>query len=325
MIQYKIKKTYKINIKNKNKSISIGKSKYKNKNRMSRKNTRKIYGGSIIGQGNYGCVFKPEIIKRNNFIYNSIKTNDDNIVSKVVLKNNAFSEYRHEYKILKKLRDIDPKGDFHSLLMDAFEFKKEDIPDDFLKCSLTKPQYSPDDFFVFNILFCGKYNLLYYLTHTFDKNKDKKVIPDPAILFTLLTNIFIGIKKMISSNILHKTLDASSIYLKEPVTLDNPYTAKIIDYGDGELRKYKGFNDKNRDYITLFNSIIKILTELSSQQYDISYNKIIEELLYGFNELKSMVEKNNISYKELIKSYILLLKNTFGEKYSKYALNKYKL
>jgi hypothetical protein len=221
------------------------------------------------------------------------------------------------------MRDIDPKGNFHSLLFDAFEFKKEDIPFDFSKCSLTKPQYTPEEFFVFNILYCGKYNLSYYLKRIFDKNKDTKIIPEPAILFTLLTNIFIGIKKMITSNILHKTLDSTSIFLREPISLYNPYAAKIIDYGDGELRKYKGFNDKNNDYITLFNSIIEILNEVSRLPHDISYNKIIDELIYGFNELKNMVEKNNVSYKQVIKRYILLLQSVFGKKYSEYALNKY--
>jgi len=38
-----------------------------------------------------------------------------------------------------------------------------------------------------------------------------------------------------------------------------------------------------------------------------------------------MVEKNNVSYNEVIKSYILLLENTFGKKYAEYAKAKYKL
>ena len=37
-----------------------------------------------------------------------------------------------------------------------------------------------------------------------------------------------------------------------------------------------------------------------------------------------MVEKNNVSYNEVIKSYILLLQTTFGKKYSEYAKTKYK-
>jgi hypothetical protein len=37
-----------------------------------------------------------------------------------------------------------------------------------------------------------------------------------------------------------------------------------------------------------------------------------------------MVEKDNVSYDEIIKNYILLLQNTFGQKYSEYASSKYK-
>ena len=137
-----MRKTLKEKSKNKNKNYKNHK-RYKSLQRTRRNN----YGGSLIGQGNYGCVFKPDITKTESVIVND----GDNIVSKVVLKNNSFSEYRHEYKILKKLRDIDPKGNFHSLLIDAFDFKNHHIPPDFSKCSLTKPDYTPDEFFIFNI------------------------------------------------------------------------------------------------------------------------------------------------------------------------------
>jgi hypothetical protein len=292
------------------------------KNKKNKTSHRNTFGGALIGQGNYGCIFKPEIRINTNTIPN---TSNSNVVSKVVLKNNAFTEYRHEYKILKKLRDIDPNGNFHSLLVDAFDFNSKFIPADFSSCSLTKPQYRPEEFFVFNINFCGKYNLTYYLMRTFDQNKDKKSIPEPAVLFTLLTNIFIGIKKMISNNILHKTLNTDSIYLREPISLADPYCAKIIDYGDGELRKYKGYNDKNQDYISLFKSIISVLTQVYSSSYKPSYSDVIKKIIGGVKELINMVEKNNISYKEVIKTYILLLETTFGKKYSEYALSKYKV
>lgn len=314
-------KTLKERRKNKNEDYKNYKN-YKTNKRYKtiRRTRRNNHGGSLIGQGNFGCVFKPDITKTDSVNAN----NDDNIVSKVVLKNNSFSEYRHEYKILKKLRDIDPKGNFHSLMIDAFDFKNHHIPADFSKCSLTKPEYTPDEFFIFNIAYCGKYNLSYYLYRTFDVNKNKKLIPEPSILFTIFTNILVGIKKMISGNILHKTLDCSSIFLSEPIDLENPYCAKIIDYGDGELRKYKGFNDKNYDYITLFKSILNILYQLSRKNDNGYYHKIINQLIYGFKELLGMLDANNVSYNELIKRYILLLGTTFGKKYSEYASKKYK-
>ena len=316
-----MRKTYKNNKNNKN---NKGKKYKSNKNSRAlhktiRRNKNRIsVGGSLIGQGNFGCVFRPDITSKNSPTYNK------NIVSKVVLKNNAFSEYRHEYKILKKMRDIDPKGLFHSLLIDAFELKNEHIPSDFTRCSLTKPSYTTDEFFVFNITFSGTHNLTYYLRHVFNTQKDMKKVPEPGILFSLITNIIVGIKKMISGNILHKTLDTDSVFLNEPVSLANPYCAKIIDYGDGEVRKYKGYSDKNQDYITFFKSIINMLSmALRNQQHNVAHDKIIQDLIQGFTHLLSMVEKNDVSYNEVIKSYILLLENTFGKKYSEYAKSKY--
>ena len=287
--------------------------------RRNKNKNRTITGGSLIGQGNFGCAFRPELTAKPG------TTHDKNVVSKVVLKNNAFSEYRHEYKILKKMRDLDPKGLFHSLLIDAFELKNEHIPSDFTRCSLTRPTYKTDEFFVFNIAFSGSHNLTYYLKHVFSEQKYTKTIPEPGILFSLLTNIIVGIKKMIGGNILHKTLDADSVFLNEPVSLANPYCAKIIDYGDGELRKYKGYGDKNHDYITFFKSIINMLSMVVRQQHhNVVHDKIIQDLIHGFTQLLSMVEKNNVLYNDVITSYILLLENTFGKKYAEYAKSKYK-
>ena len=312
-------KKYKANKANKANRANLTK---KNKNKIIHRNKRRIFtGGKLIGQGNYGCVYRPDLTNTNK---SGIGSGSSEIVSKVVLKNNAFSEYRHEYKILKKMKDIDPKGLFHSLLIDAFELKNEHIPSDFSQCSLTKPSYTTDEFFVFNIAFCGVHNLSYYLKNAFGIHKDEKTIPEPSILFSLLANIIVGIKKMIGSNILHKTLDTDSIYFKEPISLDAPYCAKIIDYGDGESRKYKGYSDKNQDYITLFRSIINILSKILKQPHNTSYSKVIEDLINEFTKLLNMVEKDNVSCGEIIKNYILLLQNTFGQKYSEYASSKYK-
>jgi hypothetical protein len=245
----------------------------------------------------------------------------------VVLKNNAFSEYRHEYKILKKMKDIDPKGLFHSLLLDAFDLESKNVPNDFQKCSLTKPSYSVDEFFVFNIAFAGSRNLTYYLKNAFSvKGVDNKII-EPAILFSLLANIIVGIKKMIDANILHKTLDTDTVFFSEPFSLENPFCAKIIDYGDGEVRKYKGYSDKNQDYVSFFKSIIIVLSAIlrrSQQQRDPINDKVISDLIQGFTVLLSMVEKN-VSYNEIIKSYVTLLDKIFGKKYAEFARREYKL
>jgi hypothetical protein len=293
--------------------------------KVSKHRNKILTGGALIGQGNYGCVFRPDLTSSN------ASLNNGNAVSKVVLKNNAFSEYRHEYKILKKMKDIDPKGLFHSLLIDAYELEDKHVPADFQKCSLTKPTYDVDEFFVFNIAFAGSRNLTYYMKNAFSMKKTDKTIPEPAILFSLLTNIIVGIKKMIAANILHKTLDTDSVFLSEPISLENPFCAKVIDYGDGELRKYKGYSDKNQDYINFFKSVIKVLSTLlgqqpqQPQQRNHANDKIISDLIQGFTVLLSMVEKNNVSYNEVVKSYIMLLDRTFGKKYADFARREYKL
>ena len=136
---------------------------------------------------------------------------------------------------------------------------------------------------------------------------------------------------MIGANILHKTLDTDSVFFKEPISLDNPFCAKVIDYGDGELRKYKGYSDKNQDYIHFFKSIITILQSIlgglqkQPQQNNRTNIKIILDLIRGFKTLLGIVEKNNISYNEVVKNYITLLEKTFGKKYSDYAKRHYKL
>lgn len=310
--------------KTRTKNHKINKTMHTKVNKQN-KNKKILIGGSLIGQGNFGCVFRPELTVPHNSISNG------NIVSKVVLKNNAFSEYRHEYKILRKMRDIDPKGSFHSLLLDAFEMENKHVPADFTRCSLTKPTYDVDEFFVFNIAFVGNHNLTYYLKNTFRSNQSDKTIPEPAVLFSLITNIIVGIKKMIGANILHKTLDTDSVFFKEPISLDNPFCAKVIDYGDGELRKYKGYSDKNQDYIHFFKSIITILQSIlgglqkQPQQNNQVNIKIILDLIRGFKTLLGIVEKNNVLYNEVVKNYITLLEKTFGKKYSDYANRHYKL
>ncbi len=187
------------------------------KQHTRRKKKRIINGGSLVGQGNFGCIFRPDIINGNK-----------DIVSKIVLKTNIFNEYRHEYKILSKVSSIDPRGKFHSVISDAVELTPNIVPTDFNKCSLSRPTYDVKDFFVFNIKFCGTNNLTYYLNSAFRKTSDTHARIEPSVLFTLLTNIIVGIKKMVKVNVVHKTLDTDSIYLLEPVSLSNPYCEKII-------------------------------------------------------------------------------------------------
>jgi len=269
-----------------------------------------LTGGSLIGQGNYGCVFRPDILTKNN-----------SIVSKIVLRNNIFNEFRHEYKILKKMKTIDPAGKFHSLLSSAFELTKNNLPPDFDKCSLSKPEYNIDEFFVFNIQYSGDTNLESYLPRIAGIDNTKL-----AILFTLITNIIVGIYKMIKSNLVHKTLSVDSIYFIEPLSLSTPYALKIIDFGEGEVRKYKNHEDLNYDYVTFFKSMIDMLTTLQGKVEP----NTLQLLLQGFKTLLQNVTKisedGSVSrYRTIITLYIEMLGNIFGEKYKKYALEKYKI
>jgi hypothetical protein len=275
-----------------------------------------LKGGTLIGQGNYGCVFRPDILTKNS-----------SIVSKIVLRNNIFNEFRHEYKILKKMKTIDPDGKFHSLLSNAFELTNNNIPNDFDKCSLSKPDYKVDEFFVFNIKYCGDTNIESYLARIAEIDNTKL-----AIFFTLIANIIVGIYKMIKSNLVHKTLQVDSIYFIEPMSMSNPYALKIIDFGEGELRKYKNHEDLNNDYVTFFKSIIDMLAGLQGKIDP----DTLQLLLQGFKILLQNVEKISASasasastsvsrYRTIITQYSDMLGNVFGEKYKKYALEKYKV
>ena len=278
-----------------------------------------LNGGTLIGQGNYGCVFRPDILTKNS-----------SIVSKIVLRNNIFNEFRHEYKILKKMKTIDPDGKFHSLLSNAFELTKNNIPSDFDKCSLSKPDYKVDEFFVFNIKYCGDTNIESYFARI-DEIDNTKL----AIFFTLIANIIVGIYKMIKSNLVHKTLQVDSIYFIEPISMSNPYALKIIDFGEGELRKYKNHEDLNYDYVTFFKSIIDMLAGLQGKIDPNTNTNTLQLLLQGFKILLQNVEKLPVSstststsvsrYRTIINQYADLLGNVFGEKYKKYALEKYKV
>lgn len=221
------------------------------------------------------------------------------------------------------MKTIDPDGKFHSLLSNAFELTKENLPPDFDKCSLSKPDYNVDEFFVFNIKYCGDTNIESYLPRIGIAATDNTKL---AILFTLVTNIIVGIYKMIKSNLVHKTLGADCVYFIEPVSISNPYALKVIDFGEGELRKYKDHEDSNHDYVVFFKSMVDILTTIQGR----SPNKTIDLLLDGFKTLLQDVTsmsapKSVSSYRTIISQYIDMLGNVFGEKYRKYALEKYKI
>ena len=221
------------------------------------------------------------------------------------------------------MKTIDPDGKFHSLISNAFELTKNNLPPDFDKCSLSKPDYNVDEFFVFNIKYCGDTNLESYLPRIGIAATDNTKL---AILFTLITNIIVGIYKMIKSNLVHKTLGADSVYFIEPVSMSNPYALKIIDFGEGELRKYKNHEDSNHDYVAFFKSMVDILTAI---QGNVEPNTL-QLLLDGFKTLLQDVTnmsapKSVSSYRTIISQYSDMLGNVFGEKYRKYALEKYKV
>jgi hypothetical protein len=222
------------------------------------------------------------------------------------------------------MKIVDPNGKFHSLLSNAFELTNSNLPSDFDKCSLSKPDYNVNEFFVFNIKYCGDTTMESYLKNnikTFDNTK-------LAILFTLVANIIVGIYKMIKSNLVHKTLNADSIYLVEPLSLSTPYALKVIDFGEGELRKYKSHEDSNYDYVVFFKSMIDTLGKLHGSSH--GDQNTLELLLQGFKTLLQNVTKisavTSVSiYRPIITQYFDMLGNIFGEKYKKYALEKYKI
>ena len=60
------------------------------------------------------------------------------------------------------------------------------------------------------------------------------------------------------------------------------------------------------------------------KQRDPINDRVISDLIQGFTVLLSMVEKN-VSYNEIIKSYVTLLDKIFGKKYAEFVMREYKL
>ena len=112
------------------------------------------------------------------------------------------------------------------------------------------------------------------------------------------------------------------------MSMSNPYALKIIDFGEGELRKYKNHDDLNHDYVTFFKSMIGILGRLQDKVEP----NTLQLLLQGFKVLLQNVTKLSDTtsmsvsrYRTIITQYTDMLGNVFGEKYKKYALEKYKV
>jgi hypothetical protein len=112
--------------------------------------------------------------------------------------------------------------------------------------------------------------------------------------------------------------------------LSNPFSLKIIDFGEGELRKYKNHEDSNHDYVVFFKSMIDILSKLQVDKSGADAGNTLALLLQGFkmllqNVTKLSAPKSVSSYRTIITQYSDMLGNVFGEKYKKYALEKYKV
>ena len=93
-------------------SRALHKTIRRNKTRIHKNRT--MTGGSLIGQGNFGCAFRPELTAKPG------TTHDKNVVSKVVLKNKkptAYTLANRYFKFLSNRTDLADDDRYKSIFI----------------------------------------------------------------------------------------------------------------------------------------------------------------------------------------------------------------
>ena len=195
-----------------------------NNKKQPNKNTRKKKGGSVIGAGGYGCVFRPALKCKNK----KLKINTKKNVSKLLLKRYALSEYKKSkvfYKLLKKISNYKNYFIFPQNICSPEKLTQEDKVNFSLKC---------------NTLLKNNINV-HNINDKLDKMKtinmrDGGVDLDNFLRNSVITmdifnkinkslaNLFVnGVLKMNNLNVYHLDLKASNMMIN-----DN-YQIKIVD------------------------------------------------------------------------------------------------
>lgn len=258
-----------------------------NNNKLPNKNTRKKKGGSVIGAGGYGCVFRPALKCKNK----KFKLNTKKNVSKLLLKRYAVNEYKKSkafYKLLKKIPNHKNFFIFPQHICSPDKLTQEDKINFSLKC---------------NTLLKKNINV-HNINDKLDKMKainmrDGGVDLDNFLRNSVITmdifnkinkslaNLFInGVLKMNNLNVYHLDLKASNMMINDD------YEVKIVDWGLSSVLNKNEIPEKiqrplhfNLPYsiIVLNNEFIQFINDTFERNPNITREGLMPKLSTFYN------------------------------------------
>ena len=171
------------------------------------------YGGKLVGQGTYGCVFRPMIPCKGN------NKRRKGYVSKVMTKNEAESEYNET----KEIDRIDPHGEFHLLGPEICDIDKKHHNEPGMNNCIPIRGVNKANIGILQYRDGG--TDLYNFLNTVKKDKDMKFEITKKLLRGLRT-FFIGLDIMWKNKYIHSDIKPQNMVI-------NPETmiCKYIDFG----------------------------------------------------------------------------------------------
>lgn len=269
----------------------------KNKKNVAKVRSQKInvhteptqaLSGKVIGSGTYGCVFKPPIKCSSNSNSNSKGNSKYKKISKLMLLEEAESEYYKHQKIKKILKKIKNSKDYF-LFSDSLCLPN-DLPsklsardkkslDESCESERITESYNEDGFGDLAMLTMedGGLDLQNYILYHANEPRQKPVVLIKQVvkhLHDLLVNAIIPMNKL---NVYHTDIKPSNIVVRTNKTKIQHF--KLIDWGLSKI------NIPDNQRFSFF----------------IHFNFPYESLLFGLSENYSSFSNLNLDIKNIIK------------------------
>lgn len=299
------------------------KTKNKKRHNKKNKNTVRRKGGKYIGEGSYGCAYRPALLCKGETVRRA------NTVSKLMKTKDA----REELEENKYIDMIDPKFKFHLPTPEKCDPEKPDhiIDNNFEDCEIAMElkEKKPERWF-------QKLSILqmqdggHSLSDALEELQDKK-IKEKIIFIMGMKNLFEGLKTMYDHNYVHYDIKTDNIVVRK--RNNQTYRFNYIDFGLainnldedepydsvfnkgyfvrpfelvlldtlpikkklGKTRKYKDNEDVKK---TLLKSPIKILFDNITKEKEILYDymKVIYEGSYAIDFNDDNIEGSKSIY-----------------------------